>query len=159
MLLSDKITKIFLLGIIGLLPTCKSPKHTIAVNEVNKCVTFFDSKIQECELLQILSDSTVWNKYIPNRNCLNEILYKLSAKSNIKPNWVCDFAGCNYYDYSMDKSIFKVDLLQWMRYFHCSDSVRLKLNTKGQFNKEDLSTIKLKEIQGTPIDTMILYLK
>src|SRR5262249_32679658 len=114
-------------------------------------------KMTDCEILSLLADTTSWRKAIPTHDCLIYLIRKLTRDSNIYPNWVCNFGGCDYLSYSMNKSLFKSDLIRWMFFFKCNGVDKLKETTKGNFNPEEIERIKETEREGEKIDTTILY--
>ena len=139
-----------------LLLSCHSGKSIISLDKKYACQAFQVRKMDACDILHILSDSAKIRDDITNQKCFSDLIAKLAAKSQIRPQWFCDFSGCYYFSLSLDKSIFKLDLLRWMQFFKCADTTVLKAATKGVFTKEEINFMKIRERQGSKIDTTIL---
>ena len=139
------------LTIFILVESCHSTKKLpVSSNEV--CERLLESK-DDCALLKILSDSTAFKKIFVDTNkaigfekadCFRVVMNRLSSKGDINLNWNCSMAPCTYYSMSLEKSIYKIDLLRLMRSFSCADTSTLFLSTKGAFIAQELGIIKQK---------------
>lgn len=129
--------------------------------------TSYDS-LDNCQLLDILSeDSSLYKVDIDGY--FAKAIFRLSFSSRIRPYRTCEFAGCHYSSFSLKKSLYKLNLLQWMDYFKCKKATILRQNAnQGQFTKAELRMIansmiqsKLPESERSDdyilIDTMLLY--
>ena len=159
------VIKILLcLTIFILIEGCHSTKKLPASsNEL--CESLLESR-DDCALLKILSDSTEFKKNFVDTNkvigfekadCFRVIMNRLSSMVDINLNWNCSMAPCTYYSTSMEKSIYKIDLIRLMRSFNCADTSTLFLSTHGAFIAQELGIIKQKNKFELKIDTMILY--
>ena len=155
--LGEKAAKVsILIFFYFLFSTCRSSSSLISYETKSRCIQLSNRKVSPCELLKQLSDSLIRFAYFQNHECINETVHLLAQKSGIYPQWRCNFAGCAYLSYSLKKSIFKIDLLKWMRYFHCVDTINLRKITGGNFSAEELKFIKDRESVGYSVDTTIL---
>jgi hypothetical protein len=152
------------LTIFILIGSCLNSKK-LPVSSNDLCERLLESK-DDCALLKILSDSSEFKKNFIDTNkvvgfekadCFRVIMNRLSSKVDISLNWNCSMAPCTYYSWSLEKSIYKVDLIRLMRSFKCADTSALFLSTKGTFTAQELGIIKQKNKFELKIDTMILY--
>ena len=123
----------------------------------SNCESFSLKNESTCKILHLLSDNAYWQKINPDTKCVKETIFKLFEQTTMASYRYCEFTGCDYYSYSLDKSIFKLDLLRLMRHFNCPDTVMLKKTTIGNFTPAELSIIKERSQQKNPVDTSILY--
>lgn len=120
-------------------------------------------KIKEytgCAILGILSDSILLKTKVRNEECFRVLINELANKSKIEPSWNCDLGGCNYFSYSLDRSIYKLDIVKWMKFFNCSDTIRMFSSSKNSFPLNEVKyLITINKFNPGRIDTMILYPK
>lgn len=111
------------------------------------CEERLKKKVNYCDLLRTLSDTTVFKKRGITKNCFIDIIKQLYHKTNIEPSWVKpEYGDWKYYNMSMDCSLYKDDLLSWMRYFKCADTVILLKPTKGKYTQDEIMILKSKGI-------------
>lgn len=137
--------------------SCNTSKVSKKETSSDFCSDYSLDRISKCELLKIFSDSSKWIKYIKSEDCLYRAIYRLKRDAAFPPSWFCDYGGCRYFSYSLEKSLFKVDLLRWMRFYGCADTVTLKSRLNGGFNAYEIEYIKRRAQDGNPVDTSILY--
>jgi len=121
-----------------------------------KCEILDLKKKSECEVLHILNDTVNWKNGSLEVGCVNSAVFDVFKRANMVPYRHCDFGGCGYYNYSLNKSIFLIDLFRLMVFYKCADTTILKSNIKGNFTEVELETIKQSHYGGNPIDTSIL---
>ena len=148
------VTHIFLLLAVVLV-SCHETKKMQQVSTYDCNVLY--KNMDMCELLKALRDSSTQFMQMNNHSCFENIVNRLSIATNIRPQWDCSFAGCNYLSYSLDKSIFKIDLLKWMQYYECPGTDTFRASTQGNFTVGEMQIIKGRSYSSNKIDTMILY--
>lgn len=136
---------------------CNSSKGVRKNANDFKC-EILDSKVKsECEILHVLSDTLIWKNGHLKVECVKDAVFDIFKKTNMTPYRYCSFTGCDYYSYSLDKSIFKIDLFRLMLFYKCPDTILLKSNLKGNFTEAEVAIIKESHYGRNPIDTSILW--
>lgn len=94
-----------------------------------------------CEMLSNLSDTVFLRKFMP-WDCLPGVARRFQSSSGVIANMQSGFHEVNYYNTSLGKSLFKHDLIMWSRHFGCPDTLALKVQKQGSFNKFEYETMK-----------------
>lgn len=148
-----KYTPIILLGLV-ILSNCNSSNR---LYDGSNCGLKL-RKGQECYTLSLLSDTLYWNERNPEIKCFQPVVKTFFERAGLRSYRGCYFEGCFYPSYSLEKSVFKIDLLRLMRYYGCADSIRLKSYTRGIFSKYDtLHMREIKILSKIIVDTSIMY--
>ena len=125
----------------------KTPEKTVEEKIVFK---------SECEALRLLTNRQYIDS-VKNISAVMKILSALFERAGMSSHKTCDYGGCFYDNLSLEKSIYKIDVLRLMRYYKCSDSTELKTLTRGKFSYSDMERINTLPPFKTYIDTTILY--
>jgi hypothetical protein len=149
---------IFLPGIFLMLQSCaNNRKAMVSFSKENQCNHHeLTGKISVCSMLSILADTANLSTIVANEECFDFIISQIT-NSKIRSNRYCDLSGCSYISYSMQKSLYKLDLIRWMKYYNCAGYKDLQNTTKGNFTEKELLYIKKGAEAKAPIDTSLLY--
>lgn len=117
--------------------------------------------INQCEILELLSNEKFIEKN--KSDFIYELMSILFRDSGLRPHWEehksIVYSNPTYTSYSLNKSIYKIDLLRLYRYYRCSDSTRLKDMTTGEFSKYDREILLNKRRNLEMIDGKIEELR
>ena len=112
-----------------------------------------------CVGLTLISDS-MYFYYKLNPDCINAIHKYYMKTTNIYHVIGHDFSeqGLAYYtNTSFGKSLYKMDLLLWMRYYHCLDNNNLIKKRYGDFNGSEREALKMwQRYNNNSFDTSFL---
>jgi hypothetical protein len=109
------------------------------------------SALSDCQKLERLSNpDTV--ALVRKRKLFDYFLLEIMLKTGVKAYYQNELLEFPYVSLSMNQSLYKLNLLQWMRVFRCSDTTKLKATT-GYFCEEELNKILELSKLGIYIDT------
>ena len=136
--------KCFLTLFICSIFSCLTPKITKKTTDNtpvyatdSECCIYIKKLILETKKdTQFNNGDSNWRVHLTDSTFLFYIT-QLSSISSIPPKWHCGDAGCSYYNFSLNKSIFRIDLLQWLRFFKCKEIEHLLPCVSGRFSKID----------------------
>ncbi len=95
-----------------------------------------------CTGLSLLSDSSYFF-YKMNPYCFNRVCNYYYQGTKISHAQYLDFNNVvNYINLSLGKSLYKVDLLLWMKYYGCLDTHNLTQRIYGEFDKFERHEIR-----------------
>ncbi len=113
-----------------------------------------------CNGLKLLSDSAIFSSHV-DYICASNIWQFYGHRTAVHHYFNCDpVPVVSYESLNIGKSLYKMDLLFWMRHYGCPDSVALQSRHYGSFNKyeyEDIMQYYDRGFNIIPMDTTILW--
>lgn len=117
-------------------------------------------KNDPCLGLRLLSDSALFCTHVDYR-CASRLWRFYGNSTRIHHYFNCDpIPAVSYSSMNMGKSLLKMDLLLWMRYYGCPDSTNLQHKHYGDFSEERDAINRLFEDNSPSLrdfDTTILW--
>lgn len=132
---------------------------TSCTRKINSNAHKKNTLCSECTTLLILSDSLWRHKlHIGESDTLFYVLNNFQNITKLRAHWIYMGDGPGYFSYSMKKSLFKIDILRWMRFYNCKDTILLKSLTEGTFTQDEYNLMSNWQLGGLPyvVDTLIL---
>ena len=117
---------------------------------------YFQRERNACILLKILSDSSFINSKEISLIQFRSIIYSLERYSKISPQWYCGYDGCAYRNLSLNKSLYKIDIIKWTQYYNCENVLKTLPKSKGKFNNSEMEYFCFANKNGAIIDTSLI---